>query len=124
MARPEEHPSNRLSQGRVSDFAEALELVEQEHAYERMLVLSRQGDEPADDEELRRMDDAQAQLLTAVRHARRIWDAEQERARVRAVEWLRDAAGSAEAALDDEASRWLELLATALETGDYTGLAI
>src|SRR4051794_19711964 len=98
-------PSDRLSSGHVAGFEEALALVEQELACE--------------DRAYRIMDEGQAPIKAALRHASRAYREEQEAARLRTIDRLRADALAAEAALDDEAARWLGLLAESLESGDY-----
>src|SRR4051812_24579507 len=117
--RSREHPSDRLCRGGVS-FEDALELVEQEWATER--AIAARGVEDA--AFLMAMEQGHEQVNAALRHASRVWGEEQERARLRTVERLREDVHAAEAALDDEAARWLELLAASLEDGDYSRLAI
>jgi hypothetical protein len=68
--------------------------------------------------------DTELQIKAATRHAGRDYRAEMERARRRTDERLREDVHAAEAALDDTAAEWLDLLADALDRGDYSGLAI
>ena len=117
-----EHPSDRLSNGLVADFGEALELVDAQFAVERAVAVRGVEDRAA----LAEMEQGHAQISAATRQARRAWREEQEAARRRTIARLRVAAddlqGAADAVTDEV--EWLGLLADALDSGDYAGLAI
>jgi hypothetical protein len=118
-----EHPSNRLYNGEVRDFLEALDLVHQEFVYERALMRRGIG---ATEDEIRSMDESHEQVEAALRYASCIYRAQMEQARQTMVGLLRHAARGEEGlqTLGEEAREWLGLLADAFQADDYRGLAI
>jgi hypothetical protein len=106
-----EHPSNHLFRGDVTDFYEAMRLVEAEFDFETAHAFA------DDDADSRAWRERVRAVKAAVKKARSIYWKQMQEAMARAAAEMREAA-------EHEQDTDLAWIANAVQSGDYSRLAI